>query len=350
MDFKEQLLTLAERVSKLKEQVKTEEAVKTSFVLPFLQALGYDVFNPAEVVPECDCDHGTKKGEKIDYMVKLDGEPIMLVECKHWAAPLNKFQAQLFRYYAVSKAKLGVLTDGINYKFYADLDAQNKMDDRPFFEIDMLDLKDSHIEKLKQFRREQYDAFMILHSAQEMKYVNAFRQLIESEIDSPTDAFVKFLTKEVYSGMVTKNVIEDFRPMIQRAFAQYLTDAVNDRLKQALTPDIPSVDMEQPTEERKDRVIETTDEELMGMMIVRAILCGTVDLDRVVERDAQSYFAILFDDNNRKPICRLHFNGVKKYIETFDEQKNGTKHPVEAMSDIYKVAQELKTIVEFYMK
>lgn len=88
----------------------------------------------------------------------------------------------------------------------------------------------------------------------------------------------------------------------------------------------------------------------MGMMIVRAILCGTVNLDRVVERDAQSYFAILFDDNNRKPICRLHFNGGKKYIETFDEQKNGTKHPVDTLSDIYNVAQELKNIVEFYLK
>lgn len=260
MDFKEQLLVLADRVARLKDQVKTEEAVKTSFVLPFLQALGYDVFNPSEVVPECDCDHGTKKGEKIDYMVKLDGEPIMLVECKHWAAPLNKFQAQLFRYYAVSKAKFGVLTDGINYKFYADLDAQNKMDDRPFFEINMLELRDSHIEKLKQFRREQYDTFMILHSAQEMKYVNAFRQLIEEEIDNPTDGFVKFLTKSIYSGMVTKNVIEDFRPMIQRAFSQYVADAVNDRLKQAMTPDVHSVDMQQEDVQPK-RTVETTDEE-----------------------------------------------------------------------------------------
>lgn len=349
MDFKEQLLLLADRVAKNKEAVKTEEAVKTSFVLPFLQALGYDVFNPAEVLPECDCDYGTKKGEKIDYMVKIDGEPIMLVECKHWSAPINRYHAQLFRYYGVSTAKFGVLTDGILYRFYTDIDAPNKMDDRPFFEINMLELRDSHIEKLKQFRREQYDTFMILHSAQEMKYVNAFRQLIEEEIDNPTDGFVKFLTKSIYSGMVTKNVIEDFRPMIQRAFSQYVADAVNDRLKQAMTPDVPSVDMQQEDVQPK-RTVETTEEELMGMMIVRAILCGTVDLDRVVERDAQSYFAILFDDNNRKPICRLHFNGGKKHIETFDEQKNGTKHPVEALSDIYKVAQELKNIVEFYMK
>lgn len=82
MDFKDELLILAERVGKLKDNVKTEEATKTSFVLPFLQALGYDIFNPEEVTPECICDYGTKKGEKIDYTVCMDGEPIMLIECK----------------------------------------------------------------------------------------------------------------------------------------------------------------------------------------------------------------------------------------------------------------------------
>ena len=348
--FKEQLLNLADRVAKLKDQVKTEEAVKTSFVLPFLQILGYDVFNPSEIVPECDCDYGAKKGEKIDYLVQIDGTPIMLIECKHWAAPLDKFKAQLFRYYAVSQAKFGVLTDGIVYKFFADLDAQNKMDDMPFFEVDLLDLKDSHIEKLKQFRRAQYDTAMILNSAQEMKYVNALRQVIEEELSNPTDEFVKYFTKSVYARIVTKNVIEEFRPMIQRALSQYMTDAVNERLKQALTPDVPSVDMDAPIEQPKERVIETTEEERMGLLIVQAILCNVTDVERVVGRDAQSYFAIIFDDNNRKPICRLHFNGGKKYIETFDEQKVGTKHPVEALSDIYKVTQELKTIVEFYMK
>lgn len=178
MDFKEQLTTLSDRISKLKDTVKTEEATKTSFILPFLQALGYDIFNPSEVIPECDCDYGTKKGEKIDYTVCMDGQPIMLIECKHHLSDLEKFKAQLFRYYSVSKAQFGVLTNGIVYKFFTDLDEENKMDDKPFFEINLLNLKDSHIEKLKQFRRDQYDTDKILNSATEMKYVNALRSLI----------------------------------------------------------------------------------------------------------------------------------------------------------------------------
>lgn len=280
MDFKDELLILAERVGKLKDNVKTEEATKTSFVLPFLQALGYDIFNPEEVTPECICDYGTKKGEKIDYTVCMDGEPIMLIECKHWSADLSKYKAQLFRYYHVSQAKFGVLTNGINYQFYTDLDTPNKMDDKPFFEIDMLNLKDSHIEKLKQFRHDQYNTYMILNSATEMKYINALRSLIVKESSNPSDLFVKFMTKQVYDGVVTKNIIDEFRPMIQRAFQQYTNDYINERLKSAITPDVPSVEVSSNVSTEKSvaneedmqdgNKIVTTDEE-QRMRILRVL-------------------------------------------------------------------------------
>ena len=346
-------MMLADKVVKMKDNIKTEEATKTSFVLPFIQTLGYDIFNPMEVTPECDCDYGTKKGEKIDYTVFLDGNPIMLIECKHWSADLDKYQAQLFRYYHVSKAKFGVLTNGIVYKFFADLDEPNKMDERPFFEINLLDLKDSHIDKLKQFCRSQYDTTVILNSATEMKYTNAIRSCIVAQSMEPTDDFVKFITKQVYSGSVTRNVMDDFRPMIQRAFQLYTNDYVNDRLKSAITPDIPAVGPSkesEPAEEVDESKIVTTEDEIQGFYIVRAILCNVVDLNRIVSRDAQSYFAILFDDNNRKPICRLHFNGSKKYVETFDENKVGTKHLIESFNDIYKLSEQLISVVKFYIK
>lgn len=356
MDFKESLQVLASRIVKLKDNVKTEEATKTSFVLPFLQTLGYDIFNPEEVTPECECDYGTKKGEKIDYTVSLNGEPIMLIECKHWSADLDKHQAQLFRYYHVSPAKFGVLTNGIIYRFYTDLEAPNKMDDRPFFEIDLLNLKDSHIEKLKQFCHDQYNTNVILNSANEMKYINAIRAYIVNQASDPSDEFVKFLTKQVFDGMVTKNVLEDFRPMVQRAFQQYTNDYVNDRLKSAITPEVPSIDKPtvdaSPKEEdapAKERQIVTTEEEYQGFYIVRAILCSTVDIERITLRDAQTYCAVLFDNNNRKPICRMHFNGGKKYIETFDENKVGTKHLLTSLNDIYKLSDEIIATVKSYL-
>lgn len=352
MDFKDQLLLLAERVGKLKDNVKTEEATKTSFILPFLQALGYDIFNPSEVTPECDCDYGTKKGEKIDYTVSLNDEPIMLIECKHWSADLDKHKAQLFRYYHVSKAKFGVLTNGIVYKFFADLETPNKMDDKPFFEINLLDLRDSHIDKLKEFCHDQYDINRILNSATELKYVNAIKAYIAAQSVDPSEEFTKFVTKQVYDGIVTKSVMDEFTPMVKRAFQLFTNDYVNNRLKSAITPEVPAVDISVENEKSgtEESKIVTTEEELQGFYIVRAILCNTVDLNRVVDRDAQSYFAILFDNNNRKPICRLHFNGGKKYVETFDENKVGTKHPISSLNDIYQLSDTLIQTVGYYMK
>lgn len=355
MDLKEKMIALAERVARQKSDVMTEEATKTSFSLPFLHALGYDIFNPSEVRPEADCDFGKKKGLKVDYTISIDGTPVMLIECKHWSVDLDKHKAQLFHYYSTSKAKFGILTNGIVYKFFTDLDKDNLMDEKPFFEINLLDLKDSHIEKLKEFSRDRYCTSTILSYAKEMKCVNAFRALIGEMAQNPSEEFAKLFIKQVYDKPITKNAISDYTPLLVRAFQQYVNDNVNDRLKQAITPDIPSVDatakeevvveVEQP----EARKIVTTDEELQGYYIVCAVLGSEVDLERVVMRDAQSYCAILFDDNNRKPICRLHFNGSKKYVETFDAEKVGTKHPINTLNDIYKLSNELMTAVNSYM-
>lgn len=355
MDFKEKLVTLAERVGRLKENVNTEEATKTSFILPFLNALGYDVFDPAQVTPECACDYGTKKGEKIDYTVSIDGKPVMIIECKHWSADLEKHKAQLFRYYQVSPAKFGILTNGIVYRFFSDLDTPNKMDDKPFFEIDLFDLKDSHIDKLREFSRERYDTNTILNSATELKYVNALRTLIATLADQPTDDYVRFLAKQVHEGIITPKVLEEFRPMVVRAHKQLIADNVNLRLKSALAPEIPSVETDNNAEvledntSAKDSKIVTTDEEMQGFYIVRAILAEVIDVNRVTIKDAQSYCAILCDYNNRRPLCRLHFNAKQKYVEVFDEAKVGTRHPIESLSDIYKFAETIKATAKSYL-
>jgi hypothetical protein len=121
MDFKDSIKQISDRVLKLKDQIQTEEATKTAFVMPFIQVLGYDVFNPLEVIPEMVCDIGTKKGEKIDYAITKDDQHIMLIECKHWKQVLSLHDNQLLRYFHVSKAKFGILTNGLRYRFYTDL-------------------------------------------------------------------------------------------------------------------------------------------------------------------------------------------------------------------------------------
>lgn len=127
---------------------------------------------------------------------------------------------------------------------------------------------------------------------------------------------------------------------------------VNNKQKSAITPDVPAVNTPKDVQQinGQDNNIVTTEEEIQGFFIIRAILCNTVDsLERIVMKDDQSYCAILFDNNNRKPICRLHFNGKKKYVETFDADKVGTKHLIESLNDIYTLSAQLKSVVETYM-
>jgi len=156
MDFKDNLLELSARVAKLRNQIATEEAAKTAFVLPFIKVLGYDFTDPTEVEPEHTCDVGTKKGEKIDYAILKDGAPVLLIECKHSSQNLDYCGNQLFRYFGTSKAKYAVLTDGIQYRFFSDLESENVMDKTPFLEIDMTNLKDSQIEELKKFHKSYF--------------------------------------------------------------------------------------------------------------------------------------------------------------------------------------------------
>ena len=149
MELKEKIKSLADKVLQQKDNISTEEATKNAFIMPFIAALGYDVFNPVEVIPELDCDISKKKGEKIDYAIMKDGLPILLIECKHWQQNLSLHNTQLKRYYVASKAKFGLLTNGIRYLFYTDLEQTNIMDEKPFLDIDITDIKDYQIEELK---------------------------------------------------------------------------------------------------------------------------------------------------------------------------------------------------------
>ncbi|MBW9278560.1 type I restriction endonuclease [Bacteroides fragilis] len=355
MDFKDSIKQLSDRVLKLKDSIQTEEATKNAFIMPFINALGYDVFNPLEVVPEMTCDIAMKKGEKIDYAVMKDGTPILLIECKHWAQDLSLHDNQLIRYFNVSEAKFGLLTNGIIYRFYTDLIEPNKMDSKPFLEVDITDIKDAQIEELKKFHKSYFDVENVLSSASELKYTGELKAIIANEFANPSADFVKFFAKQVYDGMITSKLLEQFTMLTKKSISTYINDLISDRLKSALKTEVAQEQQEMHSEtepftaESKDDKIITTEEEIESYLVVKSILRPFVDISRIVYRDAQTYFAILLDDNNRKPICRMYFNGIsKKYISTFDENKKETKHEITSLNDIYNFSKELADIINVY--
>lgn len=354
MDFKDSIKQLSVRIENLKDNLHTEEATKTALILPFISALGYDVFNPLEVLPEMCCDIGTKKGEKIDYAILRNGDPIILIECKHWQQDLSLHDNQLLRYFHVSKAKFGVLTNGIVYKFYTDLESPNKMDAKPFLEVNLLDLRNEHIEELKKFHRSYFDVDSILSTASELKYMGELKAAIGREFTSPTPEFVKFFGKQVYDGTFTQKVIEQFSVLVKRTIGNYINDMISDRLKAAIKDnnnvaesepkpvENPEITEPEEADTQPESKIVTTDEELEAYYIVKAILRTSVPAERVTYRDAQSYFAIFLDDNNRKTVCRLYLNSkTNRRITFLDENKKEHHNKISCIDDIYQYAEEL---------
>lgn len=357
MDFKDQIKQFSDRVSKLKDNIHTEEATKNAFIMPFLQVLGYDVFNPLEVVPEFICDIGIKKGEKIDYAIFRDGNPIILVECKHWKQKLDVHDGQLLRYFHVSKAKFSILTNGLVFRFYTDLVETNKMDEKPFLEFNIEEIKDGQIEKLKEFHKTYFDVENIYQSASDLKYINEIRHLVSQEFSEPNDEFVKYFAKQVYPSMVTSKVLEAFRSLVKRTINNIINDTINDRLKSAISSNDAPIQEEPvpgtltPTSLQQDKEIVTTQEELEGFYIVRSLLRQKVQSNRITHRDALSYFAIFLDDNNRKPLCRLYLNSpTKKYIGLFDSDKKETKVEIKSIDEIYNFGRELDSTIAVYIK
>lgn len=319
MDFKDSILQFSARVEKLCSQIQTEEATKNALIMPFIQLLGYDVFNPFEVNPEFVADIGIKKGEKVDYAIMNDGKPIMLIECKHYTQDLNPHNSQLFRYFHTTDAKFGLLTNGVNFRFYTDLVTPNKMDEKPFFEFKITEIKDNEIVELRKFHKSYFDIDNITNTASELKYLNLIKQALGQEFSDPTDEFVRYFTKKVYPSTVTQKVMEQFKVITKKACNLYVSDSINDRLKTALDVEHKH---EEPLTTAKgndpEELIVTTDEEVMAYLTIKSILAEVVSPQRVVLRDAQSYCAILLDDNNRKPICRLHFTEKKQSISVSD--------------------------------
>ena len=359
MELIDQLSNLASRALKQLAHIQTEEATKTALVMPFINALGYNVFDPTEVVPEFICDIGTKKGEKIDYAIMRDGKPIILIECKHVGSDLNiNHASQLFRYFHVTEARIAILTNGLIYRLFTDLEQANKMDERPFLEFDLTNFHENDVAEIKKLSKGSFNIDDMLFAAYNLKYMRAFKKYFEEQFAQPSADFVHFVSKQVYEGVLTNKLKEQFNILVHRSFHQFLNDKIAMRLRSAMidtsgqgplvndVPTAPMPDISATSEtEAKDKDLETTVEETEGFMIVRAILRKTVTVNRVTMRDVQSYCGILLDDNNRKPICRLHFNGSKKYVTLFDVE-GGERVDIISLDDLYGMASRIRATVQ----
>lgn len=348
MELQNKLKAIADKINLLKDKIATEESTKHAFVLPFINALGYDSFNPTEVVPEFTADLGLKKGEKVDYAIFQNDLPILIIECKHWQQDLNIHNSQLFRYFHTTKTRFSLLTNGIQYRFYTDLEQPNKMDEKPFLEFDITKVKDNVIHEILKFHKSNFDVDKIVDNASSLKYTKEIKKCISEEFVKPSFDFSKLFASKVYSGRLTEKVMDEFIVLVHKALNQIISEKVNDRLNAALNKESEKQQEEIIEEKLEDNKIVTTEEELEGYRIVVAILRRKLPVERIHHRDTQSYFGILLDDNNRKPLCRLYLNTSNKYLGVFDENKKESKITIKSIDELYQYEIELLKTVDYY--
>ena len=359
MDFIDELRLFAEKITSLKDHIQTEEATKISLVMPFIQLLGYNVFNPTEVIPEFTADVGIKKGEKVDYAIMKSGKPAILIEVKPISDDLSGHSSQLYRYFTTTDVRFAVLTNGFFYKFYSDLRKDNTLDETPFLEFDLLDIKDVVVPEIKKFHKESFDANSILSSASSLKYTTEIKKYISAQIKEPTDNFIRYFLREIYEGMATRAAIDKFKPIVKRALNQYVNDTVNEKIKAALEKDekAPAKSLEEYEEEETG--IVTTEDELEGFYLIKSMVRDIINPKRITHKDTKSYFGILIDGNIRKWICRLHFNNpknrsivipdLKKTNEMASKKYAEIRLKIETLDDIYVYKSKIIDVLNSYL-
>ncbi|MDD2868909.1 type I restriction enzyme HsdR N-terminal domain-containing protein [Neomegalonema sp.] len=350
------LRELTGRIREHAETMLTEEAVKTAVVLPFLRALGYDVFNPREVVPEFTADAVGKKGEKVDYAIRIDDKIRILIECKPLTTVLAPIHlAQLYRYFSVTDAKFAILTNGRFFQFHSDLESPNKLDALPFLTVDLLEPHGPLLNELKKFERAGFDEEGILANAERLKYTALLRAEIQKQIETPSDDFVRVLSSGVHSGRFTAQILDQYRELLKGAFREFIRDSVQDRISSALEsasrkdqPAAPEAEAPE-TPPAQEEQIATTPEELAGFITIKAIVASVINPGRVHIRDQKSYCGVLIDDNNRRPLARMHFNRAVKHLGLFDGEKE-ERVQIEGVDGIHAFAERLRNTALKYIQ
>lgn len=314
MAFKEDLQNLSIQIEQRKEHVTNEETTKHSLIIPFIQVLGYDIFNPLEVKPEYTADFGKKKGEKVDYAIFKNGNPIIFLEAKSINDKLNNHDAQLSRYFnSTPNVKLAILSNGLRYKFFTDLNADNIMDETPFFEFNICDVNDDVINILHKFSSAHIDTDVMSSLAEELAYLSILDKSMKTLFQDPTDDFIRLIIKDLSTLRLTSTVVDRFRPLVKKAIKNALLSIVTEGI---LQPDLNTVNLQDNTTNETNSNIITTPEELESYELIKTILKNAgKDISEVNYKDTTGYFAIYYK-NIRGWFLRLNLDSTPKYLVT----------------------------------
>ena len=361
MAFTHDLRAFAEQALEKRDYITTEEATKSALIVPFLRVLGYDDTNPTEVIPEYIADGGHRTDRKVDYALcpfpADPPKPTIIIECKSCTHVLtDRHTSQLHRYFPFTPARFGILTNGLTYQFYTDVKAPNVMGPDPFLEIDLSALTPAAIQELEGFTKARFELDTATKHAAQLQYTRAVKQKFIAYYETPDDAplddaWVGYFVDQVSDKRNTPTLRRQFAPLVARAFRQFVNDHVH--TQGGVAPRAPEAMPSQETVLHEDRALDaktiTTEEEVQALYIIKALLRGRVEPDRISLRDRQTYCNVLLDDNQNKRLCRLWFNNPqKKQLSLFDADKQEQKVPLRSLDDLYQFADQLIAAVDRY--
>ena len=186
---------LSRKITQEKQNVHNEAATINAFVMPFIEMLGYNIRDPKQVVPEYSADLSFK-GDCADLAILQNGKPQIVIECKHHTLSLGKnFIGQLSKYFAaLPSAKLGILTNGIDYSFFTDSTHRNLMDQEPFFVFNLEHPETVRIEVLLLFSRSCYTPKLL----DRISVINRIRRDVLHELSLPSAGLARMLWVDLF--------------------------------------------------------------------------------------------------------------------------------------------------------
>jgi hypothetical protein len=218
------------------------------------------------------------------------------------------------------------------------------MDLKPFLELDLLSIKDSLVPELKRFCKANFNVEEIFTRASELKYTNEIKSYFTEQLREPDDEFVRFMCAHIYEGYKNAQVIERFRPIVKTALNHLINEMMNERITSALKTSEETVEPPPATEaantepeaESKSAIV-TTEDEMQGFYIIRAILANEFDIEKITYKDTVHYFSVLYNDMPTRWICRLRINESKIVLSLpNDETRAEDRIELDTLNDIYK--------------
>lgn len=297
--MKDAIEAFIKRVRELAEHVRgNEQATKQSLIGPLFTLLGYDLTDPRECIPEYKVDFGKDRSVKpIDWAFFQNGRPMFVVEAKESSRKLLGYDEQLADYFAKSpEIKLGILTNGIQWRFFTDVMHQNMMDKEPFLRWDVFSDEKPPLDFLTILQKAQFNPQLVRAFAEQKRNQNLLLNEI-SRLLEPSAEFVRLAVSNIETRRLTENMVEGWKPVLASALEAWVKQRM---LSMAIDP-IPTFENPSDASGR----IETTQEELDGFATVQQLLGP----DRpVAYEDTVSYFKIHLKERYTWVMCRLYLS------------------------------------------